>query len=744
MPPLAQSPPPARWQRTIREYIAAHPDRPLKTRALARALDIPEQHYVEFRRLVRQMLADGSLVYGPGRALRLPQQRDTLLGVFRAHRRGFGFLEVPGRPDLYVPRNRRHGAWDGDTVEARLLRPRGRFAEPRAEIVRVVARARTRWVGVLTRHGSHWTIEPFGRTPLPPITVVNPTAASARPGDMVVLEPTADDRGRTARGVIVENLGPAEHPQAKLRALVHYHGLRDAFEQRVREAAERAAATLSSANLADRLDLRELPAVTIDPPDARDFDDAISLRRLPGGLIELGVHIADVAYFVKPGDVLDEEARRRGTSVYFPGYALPMLPEALSADACSLRPDTTRLTKSVLITYDRRARVCRTRLAESVIRSRARLTYGQVDAVLAGEDGGVDRKIVGLLKLAARLAERIRARRRRAGMLELAAPELEIRLDAAGRVVGAGPAIRGPSHGLIEMFMVEANEVVARTLSDAGVPFLRRVHPELQPEAAESFARIVGALGLRVAEGFSRAGLLAVLERVRGQPSEPVISTLLLRCLPQAYYSPDPQGHFALASEHYCHSTSPIRRYPDLTVQRAIQAYLAGRSGSRRHTGRDLPSLEELTAIGAEASAGERRAQQAERDAGNLLVLELIKSRVGQVFDGIVTGVISLGVFVQIFPHLAEGMVRRADLGPEQWYFDRSVGRFVGRYSGRVVAIGQRVRVMVTGVDELRQELSLAAVPGQPLGEGARRRQVLGGQRRAGHRRAKKRGHQVP
>lgn len=731
MPRTQKNPPPASWRRLVIEYIATHPDRPLKARALARELGVPEEQYAEFRQIIRQMLADGSLAYGSGRKLTLPERTGTLVGVFRAHRRGFGFIESPGRPDLYVPRGRKRGALDGDTVQARLIKPRRRGAEPRAEVVRIAERARIRWVGVLGQLGSRWIVHPLGKTPMPLVTITGPTECSAQPGDMVVVEPVEGTiHGRSAHGVIVENLGPADDTQTKIRAIVRRYALREQFSAGVQAAAERAVSDFSIKDVSGREDLRRLLTITIDPPDARDFDDAISVRQLRGGQYELGVHIADVAHFVKPGDPLDEEARLRGTSVYFPGYALPMLPEPLSSDVCSLRPGAPRLAKSVFITYDPEARVRATRFANTLIRSRARLTYKQVTAVLEGRSAGLERAVVGLLRHAARLAERIRTRRQTAGMIELAAPEVEIRLDHAGQVVDAGPAETSFSHTLIEMFMVEANEAVARWLTQKGVPHLRRIHPQPQPEAAQHFARLSAAFGQPTSDVLTRASIRAVLDRVRGLPSEPAINFLLLRCMPQACYSPAEEGHFALASEHYCHFTSPIRRYPDLTIHRLLDSSVSGESArSRRRSSPELIAPDELAELGRATSAAERRAQQAEREANTMLLLELMKSKVGGVFDGIITGVMSFGAFVQILPYLAEGIVRVADFGPDAWYFDRSIGQFFGHRTGRIVAIGQQVRVTVVAVDDLRQELTLVPAEGSSFGAaGARRRRRARGQ----------------
>jgi ribonuclease R len=663
------------------------------------------------------MLSDGSLIYGSGRTLTLPQGAEMLVGVLRAHRRGFAFIECPGRPDTYVARGHWRQASDGDTVLARLVKPRRRGGALRAEVVRVIERAALQWVGVLEPSGSHWVVRPLGRTSAPRVTIVDPTAESAQPGDMVVVKPVeGGSGGRAVRGRIVARLGDPEKTRTKILAVIRRYALPDRFPVAARRAAERAA-RLSTIDFENREDLRKRLTITVDPVDARDFDDAISIRRLSAGRCELGVHIADVAHFVRSNGPLDEAARLHGTSVYFPGHVLPMLPQTLSTDVCSLRPGEARLTKSVFITYDRAGQVLTTRLANTVIRSRARLTYEQVSAALDGKLAGIQPAVARLLETAKGLAGRIQARRVAEGMIALFVPEVEIRLDAAGEIVDAGRADASFSHTIIEMFMVEANEAVSRLLTENQVPHLRRIHPEPEPEALRDFARISTALGQRIPAVVDREAIRGVLDDIRGRPAESAINLLLLRCMSQACYSPSDEGHFALASADYCHFTSPIRRYPDLVVHRLLDSYLRGAlAGSHRGRRAELISESELAELGRENSTAERRAQQAEREAKSILLLGLMKSNRGKEFDGTITGVAPFGAFVQLVPNMAEGLVRVTDFPPGTWNFDATGGRFVGGEGRRVVTLGQVVRVLVAAVDELRQEMVLVPAPGHAFG----------------------------
>ena len=695
------------------------------------------EDYAAFRELLREMLAAGELTHGPARTLALPKRDGLRVGVFLQTRRGFGFVQIEDQPDLFIPPNSTCGALHGDSVAARVVRRNRRTGQTRGEVVRIVTRAETRWVGVLERARQRWFVRPQTRYPTPLVIIADPTAKSAQPGDLVVVEPLSDPgESDTVDGVIIEKLGAPSDAQVLIRAAIRKSGLAEAFPPKVLAAARRSSARFEKLSLDDRTDLRELLCVTIDPNDSRDFDDAISITRLPDGSHELGVHIADVSEFVRPGGLLDSEAHSRGTSTYFPGYVVPMLPETLSNGVCSLQPNKPRLAKSVFITYDKQARVSGTRFANSVIRSNARLTYDQVTRSLAGESDGIARDVAALLSRAERLARRILKRRLEAGMIVLNLPEAEIELSADGRVVDSRAADTSFSHRIIEMFMVEANEAVSRLFSGLNVPHLRRIHPPPDAESAEPLLRMIVSLGYAAPNVQEPRSVQKLLDRVRGKPEEPVVSFLMLRCFSQACYSPSPQGHFALAGQDYCHFTSPIRRYPDLLVHRLLDLHLRGtlkRLAERKDP--RVPSLEQLEQLGRETSAAERRSLIAERDATELLLLQLMKTKLGEVFDGMITGAASYGVFVRIEPYLAEGMIRVSDFGGDSWRFDTRSTRFVSKQTSARITLGQRVRVRVAAVDEFRQELVLVPADGV-LGQGARKRGVrtpargLGKQRR--------------
>jgi ribonuclease R len=697
----------------ILKFVASAEYRPQQERALARAMGIADDEYGDFHDAVKALMKSGRVIMGATQALTLPEPGGRVFGTFRANPRGFGFVipdAADAHGDLYIPEGQSKGALTGDVVRA-IVRKRGKRGSKmlfEGQIVEIISRGNSRYVGELQRGFGQWFVRPDGNTFHAPIFVGDVGAKSAAEGDQVVVEITEYPApGRDARGVILEVLGRRGAAGVDLRSIIRQYGFPTEFPDDVQAEARRVIADYDlDAALRQRDDLRTQTIITIDPDTARDFDDAISLAEARDGRIELGVHIADVAHFVVPGGVLDRTARERSNSIYFPNHVIPMLPEILSNGLCSLQEAQPRLTKSAFITYDGKGRVVSTRFANSVIRSTKRLTYGEATAILAGQVRGYDRRVVELLRAMERLAKLIQQRRIRAGMLVLTLPEVEVVLNEAGEVVGVQPEDTAFSHTLIEMFMVEANEAVGRLLRGLNVPNLRRIHPEPGKDAHQALGRFLNALGIKAPKTVERHELQRLLREAAGRPVQFAANLAVLRSMQRAVYSPKPVGHFALASEDYVHFTSPIRRYPDLTIHRLLDAHLRG--VLRKRGGTDAaPTMAAVEALGQLCSTNERLAENAERELKLVYILRLLEKRVGEVFEGIVTGVANFGMFVQLPQYLVEGLLRFTDLPDDWWEVDADAGRVVGGRTGRQITIGDRLSVTVAAVDLATRKIDL-------------------------------------
>lgn len=700
---------PERYVDAIMKFLASREYQPLKPRQLARQLGVTEAEYGTFRDAVKQLRDGGRIVLGAQDALTLPEMGTSVVGIYRANPRGFGFV-VPETPnshgDLFIPPGGSGGALTGDRVVAKAVQQGKRDGQTvfRGQIVQILQRGNSRFVGTLALSEGTWFVMPDGSSLTQPIVVRDIGAAGPRPGDKVVVEIVQyPNAGELPTGVIVETLGVGGQTEVETLAVIRAHGLEDAFEEAALADARAAVAAFDPTVAPGREDLSGETIVTIDPPDARDYDDAISLRRQRDGRWVLGVHIADVSHFVREGTALDDQARRRATSVYFPRRVVPMLPEVLSNGVCSLQEGVRRFCKTIFITYDAEGNVVGSRAVESVICSAKRLTYTQAQGILDGAVGGYSPKVVQLVTDMQTLARAIEARRRLAGMLHLALPSVELVFDDQQRVSDAVPEDQSYTHTIIEMFMVEANEAVATLLSDLKRPFLRRIHPSPDQFGSKQLIDFVHACGHKLPAHMTRKDMQELLAAVKGKPESYAVNLALLKTFEQAEYSPMAVGHFALASENYCHFTSPIRRYPDLTVHRLFAECCRGTLAT-------LPpdDLSALTKLGEDCSAAERRAESAERELRDVLVLELLATKVGEEFQGVVTGVTNFGIFVQSPRYLIEGLIRMPDLGDDWWEVDAKRGEIRGERSGRKYRIGDLMGVRIAGVDKARRQLNLA------------------------------------
>ena len=690
---------------------------PLPPRKLAQFIGVSPDDYDAFQGALEQLRNAKRVVIDSKQNVTLPAMGHRVIGTFRANERGFGFiipLEANAYGDLYVSPEDTAGAMNNDTVVARAVKKGHRDGQVRYSgvIIDIIERGSDRFVGTLTRNKGLWLVQPEGKGFYRSVLVDDAVASGAKDGDKVVLEIVSyPTEHMPARGAIVEILGRAGQYDAEIRSIMTRYGLPDDFPDECRQQARQATEHFRSDTADGRSDICDEVIVTIDPPDAKDFDDAISLKKDSSGHWHLGVHIADVSAFIEQDSPLDKEAKIRGNSVYLPQKVIPMLPEVLSNGICSLQPEQKRFAKSVYITYDLKGNILGQEFDNSIICSKKRLTYLEVDAILKGHAEGYPGEVVALLKDMETLARAIEKRREKNGMLHLDLPETELVYDDDGNVIDAEPADTSYPHTIIEMFMVEANEAVASLLDRFGVPFMRRIHPEPDAMTTKNLGRFVRVCGLKVPRHLDRTAMQDLLDAVKDTPLSYAVNMHILRSMQKAEYSPLHIGHFALASTHYCHFTSPIRRYADLLVHRLIDCYVKGRLTK---LGREeVLSEGELIEIGKHITFTELQAADAEKELKTVLILQMLSGRVGQEMNVVVSGLTNFGVFVQCTKFGIEGMIEPGDLGLDEWKYDERTQAIVGKWSGESVHLGQPMKVRIAAVNVAARQLFLA--PAEPL-----------------------------
>jgi ribonuclease R len=682
-------------------------DHPATVKELLQALKVPRDERASFKRRLRSLVGSGALVEIRGQRFGLPDRMNLVLGRVSSNPRGFAFVDVE-RPagdvpaSVYIASNNLNQAMHGDRVVVRVEHSRG---DGRAEgrIVRILERAAQRIVGRYeTDDAGRGFVVPFDRRLIMDVEVPASEAKGAKTGDMVTVNierwPT---QTRPAVGHITEVLGDLNAPGVDTTVIIRKYGLSDVHSAEAIAEAKHLGGSVREKDLQRRTDFRQWPTVTIDGEHARDFDDAISIDRLPNGNFWLAVHIADVAHYVTEDSALDREAYERSTSVYFPERAVHMFPSELSTGLCSLNPHVDRLVQSCLMEVDRRTgAVVRYEMHDGVIHSHARLTYTEVNRILTDRDPeAIERRrdILPMLERMHELFDILHARRRRRGSIDFDLKESEIVLDDQGMVEAIVAAERNVAHRLIEEFMLLANETVAAHLETRGVPSLYRVHEEPDPAKVEVFEEFVSTLGYSLAakpDHLEPGDFQRLVEKIHGKPEEKPIAFLMLRTMQKARYDPANLGHFGLAAASYTHFTSPIRRYPDLVVHRVLRESRPGMNEERR-----AELTEDLPEIARHTSERERRANEAERELVQWKKVRFMADKVGDEFEGYVTGVSAFGLYLELIEHFVEGMVHVSTMADDYYRFVERAHLLRGEKNGRIYRLGDRVKVQVLRVD---------------------------------------------
>ncbi len=687
-----------------REEILTHMQkdsyRPLSYQDLIDTFRVGEKDQVHFAKIIGRLQKDGEILKTRKDRYGLPEKMNTYRGVIKLSQRGHGVFtaEDSDMGEVFIFGRNLNGAMHEDRVLVRINERGGGGQRPEGEVIRALTRAHRELVGTFEKRRNTAHVIPDDSRQIYPVYVKIDDKTKVRNGDKVLVRiNTWPDKNRYPEGQIVEVLGRKGQPGVDIQIVIKKHGLREHFPAAVLEEARKAAHPLAEADVTGRRDLRGLRMVTIDGEDAKDLDDAVSVERTKGGY-RLGVHIADVSHYVREDSKLDKEACERGTSVYLVDTVLPMLPPELSNGICSLNAGEDRLAMSCIMDIDSSGKVRKYEIVPSVIHVQQRMTYTAVNLILDKNDAEAIETFKDLVedfRLMKELADILRGERIKRGALDFDFPEPKVLVDDKGFPVDIKVRDSGPGELLIEDFMIKANEVVAEHLLKNEAPALYRVHEKPEGDSLTRLNNVLGVFGHKLPENrINPKAFQKILSEIKGSPGEKTISLMLLRSMKHARYAPQELGHFGLASQFYCHFTSPIRRYPDLIIHRALKLLLAGEMNSSRKA-----QLEKRIGYYSEHSTlMEIKAEEAERDLVAIKKCQYMQQFMGEEFEATISSVMAFGFFVEL-PNTVEGLVHISSIHDDYYHFNDRNYTLTGNYSGKTYAIGDEVRVVLVRVD---------------------------------------------
>ncbi len=695
----------------IINFLEKEVKKPLSFEELCDEFAINERNQrKDFHNLLDGLIQEGIIYQSNKGKYGIPEKFNLIKGIIERNPKGFAFLipDDPTREDIYISMENIDGAMHNDKVLVRISSTNSGNREE-GEVIKVIERANDKVVGNLEVRHNFGFVVPDNKRIFADVFVPQDELNGARDGQKVVVKiETWPQKNRSPEGEIVEILGDKEESGVNIEAIIRQYDLPSDFPEPVKKEVDKISLDISDREINNRRDLRGTPMITIDGEDAKDFDDAVSIKKLADKKVRLGVHIADVTHYVKKGSPLDEEALNRGTSIYLVDRVIPMLPEKLSNGICSLKPRKNRLTVSVLMDFELEPlKLTNYEIFPSIIKTNYRMTYNEVREILVENNQEVINEyqdFVSELKLMNRLREKLRTKRFNEGSLDFDFPEVNVILNDKGQPVDLEPEIHGIPEQLIEEFMIKANQVIAEDMYWKEIPFIYRVHDEPDFDSIKSFNEFIHNFGYfikGIKNGVHPHSLQNILEEVSGEPEERVISTVLLRSMKKAVYSEENIGHFGLALDYYTHFTSPIRRYPDLMIHRIIKEVIA--QGYLNQT-RCEELNKRLPQIAEHSSFQERKAMEAERESVDFKKLQYMQDKIGKKYEGIISGVTNFGFFVEL-ENMVEGLVHVENLTDDYYYYIKDQHALVGERMKKMYKLGDKVEIIVDQVNLNERQL---------------------------------------